>query len=51
MTKSGYFIFLLIVLCALFFFVRLAVETFKQGEGTPQQRDTNMEQYVKQELE
>ena len=51
MTKSGFFIFVLIVLTAISFFVKLAIETVKEEQGVPEQREVNMEQYVEKGLE
>ena len=51
MTKLGYFIFLALVLTALVFFVKLAIETYKDGEGTQDKREANMEQYVEKAFE
>jgi hypothetical protein len=51
MTKSGFFIFVLIVLTAMGFFVKLAIETIKEEQGTPEKREANMEQYVEKGLE
>ena len=51
MTKSGFFIFVLILAVAFAFFLKLAYEIKNQGEGAPEQREANMEQYVEKGLE
>ena len=51
MTKSGFFIFVLLVLIAIGFFVKLAIETVRSEQGVPEQREANMEQYVEKGLE
>jgi len=50
MSKLGYFIYLLLVIAASAFFIKLAVETFRDGEDASQQRDKNMEQRMEREL-
>ena len=51
MTKSGYFIFVLIVLIAIAFFLKLAYEMHQEEQGVPAQREANMEKYVEEALE
>lgn len=51
MTKLGYIIFLALVVTAVGFFVKLAVETVKQEDGTQEVREQHMEQYVEKELD
>ncbi len=51
MTKSGFFIFVLLVLTAMGFFVKLAIETLKEEEGTQEKREASMEHYVEKGLE
>lgn len=51
MTKSGFFLFVFIVLMAIGFFLKLAVEVAKEEQGAPEKREANMDQYVEKGLE
>ena len=51
MTKLGYIIFLALIVAAVGFFVKLAIETVKQEDGTREIREQNMEHYVEKELD
>jgi len=50
MTKLGYLIFLALVVTAVGFLVKLAIETVRQEDGMQEMREQNMEQYVEKEL-
>ena len=51
MTKLGYIIFLALIVAAVGFFVKLAIETVKQEDGNREIREQNMEHYVEKELD